>query len=52
MVVSGLETIRKLLGVGEFLHFETELLMCVLNSLHGYQESNAEVRFGDQAISS
>ena len=51
-VVSGLETIRKLLGVGELLHFETELLMCVMNSLHRYQESNSEVRFGDQAISS
>ena len=30
MAVSGLQTIRKLLGVGELLYFETELLMCVL----------------------
>ena len=34
MAVSGLETIRKLLGVGELLYFETELLICVMNGLH------------------
>ena len=33
MAVSGLETIRKLLGVGELLYFETELLMCIMNGL-------------------
>ena len=35
VAVSGLETIRKLLGVGELLYFETELqvLMCVLDVL-------------------
>ena len=33
MAVSGLETIHKLLGVGELLYFRTELLMCVVNGL-------------------
>ena len=36
MAVSGLETIRKLLGVGELLCFESELLMCVRNGLHSH----------------
>jgi len=29
--VSGLETIRKILGLGELSYFQTELLMCVVN---------------------
>ena len=36
MAVSGLETIRKLLGVGELLCFESEPLMCVRNGLHSH----------------
>ena len=33
VAVSGLETIRKLFGVGELLYFETELLMRTLDVL-------------------
>ena len=37
MAVSGLETIRKVLGVGELLYFETELLIYVMDGLHSVQ---------------
>ena len=37
VAVSGLETIRKVLGVGELLYFETELLIYVMNGLHSVQ---------------
>ena len=51
MAVSGLQTIRKLLGVGELFFFEGELLMCVLvfDVCPGLRVCEG---FGDQAISS